>query len=242
MSDLSTLLSQVDTSSLDSEPSVRRPGRLSSRIDTGRAQNLVQRYRPQLDGNYNSNSVFRDKQDTRARVETMLEHGDFASGMEYSDTLQIRVPGARYLSPQRETQQVNSRALSKGKGGGGNISFGKPRNVTRKDLYRLRGNAAKAVSTMRKMGFNGTIHGFGYRPNKTDHDDGNAVDFMVPVGSPVGNKIARYFIANRKQHGVKYVIWKQRIASASSGWKWRRMEDRGSPTANHMDHPHVSFY
>jgi hypothetical protein len=42
--------------------------------------------------------------------------------------------------------------------------------------------------------------------------------------------------------GVKYVIFEQKIYGSWTGWKAERMEDRGGPTANHMDHPHISFH
>ena len=37
---------------------------------------------------------------------------------------------------------------------------------------------------------------------------------------------------------MKYVIWRQRYWEP--GGSWEPMEDRGSPTANHMDHVHVT--
>ncbi|EQL27687.1 hypothetical protein BDFG_09519 [Blastomyces dermatitidis ATCC 26199] len=52
---------------------------------------------------------------------------------------------------------------------------------------------------------------------------------------------------NHKSLNVMYVIWGQKIWNPSNGeaptaWEnWRDMEDRGSVTANHWDHPHVSF-
>lgn len=212
-------------------------GQLESKVDPAAGQNMIQRYRPQMTGDYNKNPMFQEKTDRTQDIEALLEHGDFASGMEKSDVLGIRVPSARVLHAGQETGQLNSQSLSKS-----GMSFGKPHKVTRKDLYKLRGNAAKSVSLMRKMGFNGTIHGFGSRPNVTDHDDGNAADYMVGKNRKLGAQIARYSIANRKALGVKYVIYRQRIASASTGWKWKKMEDRGSPTANHMDHTHVSYF
>ncbi|MGY1786380.1 hypothetical protein [Geodermatophilus sp. SYSU D00698] len=67
-----------------------------------------------------------------------------------------------------------------------------------------------------------------------------AADFMVYADSAKGNAVAQYVLDNAARMGVDYVIWKQRIfVIGSSGW--RAMEDRGSPTANHMDHVHVSF-
>lgn len=85
-----------------------------------------------------------------------------------------------------------------------------------------------------------SIGGVGKRPYESDHPGGLALDFMTRGST--GDTLAGYVMANAARLGVKYVIWNQRIwsvARASEGW--RRMKDRGSPTANHMDHVHVSF-
>lgn len=80
------------------------------------------------------------------------------------------------------------------------------------------------------------VGGRAERSNPSDHPLGLALDFMV---SPeVGDALAEYVVAHREEFGVTYVIWEQRI---NSGNGWSLMEDRGSPTANHMDHVHVSF-
>lgn len=80
-----------------------------------------------------------------------------------------------------------------------------------------------------------------YRPGDGgDHGQGLAVDFMVPVGSDLGDAIAQYAISNMGAHNISYVIWEQQIyGSWNQSWSW--MEDRGSVTANHYDHVHVSF-
>ncbi len=69
---------------------------------------------------------------------------------------------------------------------------------------------------------------------------GRAADFMVYTDTAKGDVLAQYVIDNAARFGVEYVIWQQRIYIVSSG-SWKAMEDRGSPTANHMDHPHVAF-
>jgi hypothetical protein len=72
-----------------------------------------------------------------------------------------------------------------------------------------------------------------------DHGSGHALDIMC-TGS-LGDAIAAYARAHASQLGVSYVIWSQHIWSvqrASEGW--RAMPDRGSTTANHYDHVHVS--
>lgn len=105
----------------------------------------------------------------------------------------------------------------------------------------LRTNAANGARVVREMGFDGTIGGIGQRPGPSDHPDGNAIDVMTMDDTESGRDIAEHFRANHDELGVKYVIYQQMIASPSSNWEWRPMEDRGSPTANHMDHVHISF-
>ncbi|EAP97158.1 surface antigen [Janibacter sp. HTCC2649] len=77
----------------------------------------------------------------------------------------------------------------------------------------------------------------GFRAGAGDHGTGKAVDVMV-AGS-TGDAVAQWAINHMGQLNITYVIWKQRIwlAGASS---WRSMEDRGSVTANHYDHVHIS--
>jgi hypothetical protein len=71
-----------------------------------------------------------------------------------------------------------------------------------------------------------------------DHGTGNAIDIMCDSGS--GDAIADFILAHAAEFNVNYVIWKQRIAYPGGGWSF--MEDRGSATANHYDHVHVSVY
>ncbi|MFR9800684.1 hypothetical protein ACL02T_00075 [Pseudonocardia sp. RS010] len=78
--------------------------------------------------------------------------------------------------------------------------------------------------------------GVGSRGNASDHPSGLAADFMV--GRSSGDAIAECAVQNMQTLGVSYVIWQQRINYGSG---WEAMEDRGSPTANHRDHVHVSF-
>lgn len=80
-----------------------------------------------------------------------------------------------------------------------------------------------------------------YRPGDSqDHGAGLAVDFMVPVGSQVGDDIANYSVNSMAENNISYVIWEQQIYGDWNN-QWTAMEDRGSVTANHYDHVHVSF-
>ena len=83
----------------------------------------------------------------------------------------------------------------------------------------------------------------GTRPSAADpggHPSGLAVDYMVLSDTGLGNAIVDYHIANWDALGVEYIIWQQRYLD-SPGGSWSSMGDRGSPTANHMDHPHVNY-
>jgi hypothetical protein len=82
-----------------------------------------------------------------------------------------------------------------------------------------------------------SIAGVGERALPTsDHPKGLALDFFVD--RRLGDELSTYVRAHRDNLAVTYVIWRQRI---DNGDGWRPMAGRGSPTANHYDHVHVSF-
>lgn len=90
-----------------------------------------------------------------------------------------------------------------------------------------------------KFNFNGSILGFGSRSSGTsDHPKGLALDFMTS-DKAYGDSIAAYALANKSKLRVSYVIWRQRFNDGSG---WKTMKDRGSVTANHYDHVHISFH
>jgi hypothetical protein len=61
--------------------------------------------------------------------------------------------------------------------------------------------------------------------------------------SSLGDDIAAFVRSNANALGVSEVIWEQQIWTVErSSEGWRPMEDRGSATANHMDHVHVTTY
>ena len=100
---------------------------------------------------------------------------------------------------------------------------------------------ARAVYRAVCAAYGSSVSAFGgYRPGDGgDHGSGRAVDIMVS-GEP-GKEIARYVQAHARELGVTYVIYQQRIWLAGRPTsQWRFMEDRGSTTANHYDHVHVS--
>lgn len=75
-----------------------------------------------------------------------------------------------------------------------------------------------------------------------EHASGRAIDIMV--SDPVlGQQIADYLVAHSSELNLYDVIWQQHIwTPVRSSEGWRYMSDRGSATANHYDHVHVSTY
>jgi hypothetical protein len=74
-----------------------------------------------------------------------------------------------------------------------------------------------------------------------EHAQGLAIDIMV--SGERGWQVAEFVQAHYEELGVSYLIYSQQIWSvdrASEGWRF--MEDRGSTTANHYDHVHVTTY
>jgi hypothetical protein len=74
------------------------------------------------------------------------------------------------------------------------------------------------------------------------HGSGQAVDAMIS-DSGAGWRLANWLRDNASELGVSEVIYSQKIWTRQrSGEGWRGMSDRGSSTANHYDHVHVSVY
>lgn len=80
----------------------------------------------------------------------------------------------------------------------------------------------------------------GYRGDGM-HAQGRALDVMV--SGDYGWQVAEWARANAGDLGISEVIYSQKIWTVErSSEGWRSMEDRGSTTANHYDHVHVTTY
>ena len=79
----------------------------------------------------------------------------------------------------------------------------------------------------------------------SEHGTGRAIDVMVSqhgwngMDREMGNVVKDYVLSMAAQWDLNWVIWEQYLYYAGGGGY--RMEDRGSPTQNHMDHPHIFF-
>lgn len=81
----------------------------------------------------------------------------------------------------------------------------------------------------------GTFRGDG------EHAQGRAVDVMI--SGETGWQVADFLRANYAALNIEYIIYSQNIWSVERGGEgWRSMSDRGSITANHYDHVHVTVY
>jgi uncharacterized protein YgiM (DUF1202 family) len=81
-----------------------------------------------------------------------------------------------------------------------------------------------------------------------DHPSGHALDLMMP-GYPsasaraLGFQVAAWAKAHARELGIKYVIWDQHIWNIQRDAEgWRYMADRGSPSANHKNHVHITVF
>ncbi|WP_433259743.1 lytic transglycosylase domain-containing protein (plasmid) [Streptosporangium sp. CA-135522] len=134
-------------------------------------------------------------------------------------------PSAGALAPERP-------------GGPDNIT---PRMRTVRDLVKQQFSPRYGIGCYRA---NGGIAGGG------EHPLGRACDFMLSTGGRIpapgeqarGDAIAAWAQTNAERLGILYVIWRQRIWNVTrAGEGWRPMADRGSHTANHQDHVHISM-
>ena len=112
----------------------------------------------------------------------------------------------------------------------------------------LKPNAIKVHRAMRARFPQITVYG-GVRPSVIpDHEQGRALDCMIPnyrsaSGKALGDKAAAWARANARSLGINYVIWNQRIWNIqrdSEGWRY--MADRGSDSANHKNHLHITVF
>ena len=85
------------------------------------------------------------------------------------------------------------------------------------------------------------ITSYGTWRSDGEHGQGRAIDIMV--SGETGWAIAEFLRANYSALGIEYIIYSQQMWSVErSGEGWRGMSDRGSTTANHYDHVHVTVY
>jgi hypothetical protein len=166
---------------------------------------------------------------------TGVVHQGFAQ-IVYDD--QVRWVSAEYLSDQKPVEPTDSASGDSAASAPGGVSFapcpdgsatesGLTSGAVR--LYRAVCNAFPALTS------------YGGYDAHGEHSSGKAIDFMINGDSGLGQSIADWARAHASELDLYDVIWAQHIWTperASEGW--RSMPDRGSATANHYDHVHIS--
>lgn len=81
----------------------------------------------------------------------------------------------------------------------------------------------------------------GYRANDPypEHPSGRALDVMTP-DLKTGDEVNGWVHANSKKFPIEHTLWKQKFRPQGDP-NGSPMEDRGSPTQNHMDHVHAWY-
>lgn len=143
---------------------------------------------------------------------------------------EVRYVNADYLSKDKPEGLPATNGIATGPcGRGSEIEGGLTANALL--MYRAICNAFPAVTV------------FGGRDNHGEHVDGRAVDFMTYENRALGQAIADWARANAAVLNIRTIIFAQRIWTVErAGEGWRYMSDRGSVTANHYDHPHISVF
>jgi len=86
------------------------------------------------------------------------------------------------------------------------------------------------------------ITSYGGYDNHGEHASGRAIDIMTSDVT-IGTEIATFLQAHAAELELYDVIWRQQIwTPVRSSEGFRSMPSRGSATANHYDHVHVSVY
>lgn len=140
----------------------------------------------------------------------------------------VRWVTAKYLS--------RTKPSSSG-GGGGAVEKG------------LKPNAIKVHRAVMKA-FPQIVTFYGVRPDPIpDHPSGRALDLMLPSSyrsassQALGYRIRDWARAHARELGIQYVIFHQHIWNIQRDREgWRFMASRGSDTANHINHVHITVY
>ncbi len=171
----------------------------------------------------------------KATVLTVLKSGTklVATGITAGDYAQVltrtgdyRWVTAEYLSADKPDPAPEAIGISGDACPDGSVENGLTSGAIR--VYRAVCHAFPAVTSY--GGYDG--HG--------EHASGRAIDIMTSDVA-LGTQIADYLRAHAAELDLYDVIWRQRIFTQERGGEgWRSMSNRGSATANHYDHVHVS--
>src|SRR4051794_15717077 len=142
----------------------------------------------------------------------------------------VRWVTAKYLSKTKPS--------SGGGGGGGGSLSGSTKG--------LKPNALKVLAAVRQNWPQIKTFGGVHPDPLPDHPSGRALDLMIPsyksaAGKKLGHDMSRWLQKHHSELGINYIIYDQHIWNelrAQEGWRY--MASRGSDSANHKNHVHVT--
>ena len=145
---------------------------------------------------------------------------------------QSRWVTSAYLSAEKPKPEPAVEAKAAGPGLGGVCSNGSAIDAGRASLYEIHDVVCANWPS---------ITSYGTWRSDGEHGQGRAIDIMV--SGDTGWEVAEFLRANYAALGIEYIIYSQQMWSVErAGEGWRGMSDRGSTTANHYDHVHVTVY
>ena len=120
-------------------------------------------------------------------------------------------------------------------------SYEGPATYSGKTVLGLKPKAMVVYNAVTERWSFSSIGGYRATNNRSNHGSGGAIDFMLRPGadSDKGWAVANYVAANASAFGIDHIIFEQKIWTPYKPY-WRPMANRGSITANHYDHVHVS--
>jgi uncharacterized protein YgiM (DUF1202 family) len=142
----------------------------------------------------------------------------------------VRWVTAQYLS--------KSKPSSGGSGSGGGSLSGSTKG--------LKPNALKVLAAVRKNWPQIKTFGGVHADALPDHPSGRALDLMIPgyksaSGKKLGHDMSRWLQKRHSELGINYIIYDQHIWNVQRNKEgWRYMAGRGSDSANHKNHVHVT--
>lgn len=171
--------------------------------------------------------------------------GDIPSGTKLSITgvtknqrAQIIWDGAvRWVTAQYLSKTKPSSGGSSGGSGGGTLSG---------STKGLKPNALKVLAAVRANWPQIKTFGGVHPDPLPDHPSGRAVDLMLPnyksaAGKKLGHDMSRWLQSHHSELGINYIIYDQHIWNVLRDKEgWRYMASRGSDSANHKNHVHVT--
>ena len=135
--------------------------------------------------------------------------------------------------------KATAKAAPAAKQSEGAAKYDGPSSYSGKTVLGLKPKAMVVYNAVTARWSFSSIGGYRSSNNRSNHGQGGAIDFMTYKDSAKGWAVAHYLAANASAFQIDHIIFEQKIWTPYKPY-WRPMANRGSITANHYDHVHVS--